>query len=71
MSVVTLCCAGNTDETQETDELENEEEDDEFDPSQSDLMTHMQRVLNRCYVTCQPKQPQKVGKIATLGMNTI
>lgn len=39
---------------------EEEEEEEEFDPSQTDLVSHLQRVMARSYWICQPKQPQMV-----------
>uniref|UniRef100_A0A1B6H0D2 Uncharacterized protein n=1 Tax=Cuerna arida TaxID=1464854 RepID=A0A1B6H0D2_9HEMI len=48
------------DETEEDNlELEEEEEVEEFDPSQSDLTSHLQRVMSKSYCICQPKVPQK------------
>ncbi|KAG8296375.1 F-box only protein 9 [Homalodisca vitripennis] len=60
------------DETEEDNlELEDEEEVEEFDPSQSDLTSHLQRVVSRNYCICQPKVPQKMTHISALPVEII
>lgn len=47
---------------EENEELEDEDEVEEFNPLQSDLMSHLQRVLSKSYCTgiCQQKLSLKV-----------
>ncbi|XP_054268846.1 F-box only protein 9 [Macrosteles quadrilineatus] len=50
---------------------EEEEEEEEFDPSQTDLVSHLQRVMARSYCICQPKQPQMTTHISALPVEII
>lgn len=47
---------------EENEDLEDEDEVEEFNPMQSDLMSHLQRVLSKTYCTgiCQQKISLKV-----------
>lgn len=47
---------------EENEDLEDEDEVEEFNPMQSDLMSHLQRVLSKTYCTgiCQQKLSLKV-----------
>lgn len=47
---------------EENEELDDEDEVEEFNPLQSDLMSHLQRVLSKSYCTgiCQQKLSLKV-----------
>jgi len=51
--------------------LLEEEEEEEFDPSQTDLMTHLQRVMAKSYSFCQPKELQKTTHISALPVEIV